>query len=84
VADLLNEAAEVIHQKSVGSGHAEVSEMGDRAANWLEHSADYVREIEPQRLRADLEDKVRRNPGRSLMIAGIVGLVLGSVFRRRR
>ena len=83
VADLLNEAAEAIHQKSAGAGHSEISELGERAVNWLEHSADYVREIEPQRLRSELEDKIRRNPGRSLIIAGIVGLVVGSVLRRR-
>src|SRR5262245_21425362 len=83
VADLLTEAAGVIHQKSAVTGHAELSDLGGRAANWLEHSAVYVREIEAQRLRSDIEDKVRRNPGRSLIIAGVIGLVIGSVIRRR-
>jgi ElaB/YqjD/DUF883 family membrane-anchored ribosome-binding protein len=83
MADLLNQAAGVIHQKSAGSGNADISDLGDRAAHWLEHSAGYVREVEPQRLRSDIEDKVRRNPGRSLVIAGVIGLVLGSVIRRR-
>jgi len=83
VADLLTEAAGVIHQKSAVIGHAEISDLGDRAADWLEHSADYVRELEAQRLRSDIEDKVRRNPGRSLIIAGVIGLVIGRVIRRR-
>ncbi len=83
VADFLYEAAEVIHHKSLGTGSSEISNFGDRAANWLEHSAGYVREMEPQQLKADFEDKVRRHPGRSLIIAGVVGLVIGSVIRRR-
>lgn len=83
VADLMNEAADAIHHKSAHSGRSEISELGDRAAHWLEHSAGYVREVEPQRLRSDLEEKVRRNPGRSLIIAGVVGLVVGRVLRRR-
>jgi ElaB/YqjD/DUF883 family membrane-anchored ribosome-binding protein len=83
VADLLVEAAGVIHQKSAVTGHAELSDLGGRAAKWLEHSADYVREMEAQRLKSDIEDKVRRNPGRSLIIAGVIGLVIGSVIRRR-
>jgi hypothetical protein len=83
VADLLSEAADAIHEKSAGIGHSDISNLGDRAAGWLEHSAGYVREMEPQRLKSDIEDKVRRNPGRSLIIAGVVGLVLGRVLRRR-
>lgn len=83
VADFLTDAAEVIHQKSAGSGQAELMDLGGRAAGWLEHSAGYVREVEPQRLRSDIEDKVRRNPGRSLVIAGVIGLVIGRVIRRR-
>jgi ElaB/YqjD/DUF883 family membrane-anchored ribosome-binding protein len=83
VADLLNQAAGLIHQKSAVSGNADISDLGGRAAHWLEHSAGYVREVEPQRLRTDIEDTVRRNPGRSLVIAGVIGLVIGSVIRRR-
>jgi hypothetical protein len=83
VANLLSEAADAIHDKSAEIGHPDISNLGDRAVSWLEHSADYVREMEPQQLKSDIEDKIRRNPGRSLIIAGVVGLVLGSVLRRR-
>jgi ElaB/YqjD/DUF883 family membrane-anchored ribosome-binding protein len=83
VANLLSEAAEAIHIKSAGAGGSDISNLGDRAANWLEHSAGYVRDMEPQQLRSDIEDTIRRNPGRSLIIAGVIGLVLGSMLRRR-
>jgi ElaB/YqjD/DUF883 family membrane-anchored ribosome-binding protein len=83
-ADKLQAAAQTLHQKADRSGQsAEASSMGHRAANWLERSADYVNEMEPQRLKSDIESQVRRNPGRSLLIAGIVGLALGGLLRRR-
>lgn len=83
-ADKLQSAAQTLHQKADRSGQpTEVSAMGHRAADWLERSADYVSEMEPQRLKSDIEDRVRRNPGRSLLIAGIVGLALGGLLRRR-
>ena len=71
-------------QKADRSGQpTEVSALGHRAADWLERSADYLSEMEPQRLKSDIENQVRRNPGRSLLIAGIVGLALGGLLRRR-
>jgi ElaB/YqjD/DUF883 family membrane-anchored ribosome-binding protein len=84
VADKLQSAAQTLHQKADRSGQSpEVTALGHRAAGWLERSASYVNEMEPQRLRSDLENQVRRNPGRSLLIAGIVGLALGGLLRRR-
>ena len=83
-ADKLQAAAQTLHQKADRSGQpSEVSALGHRAADWLGRSADYVSEMEPQRLKSDIEDRVRRNPGRSLLIAGIVGLALGGLLRRR-
>ncbi|HKQ79997.1 MAG TPA: hypothetical protein VJ810_40270 [Blastocatellia bacterium] len=84
VADKLQSAAQTLHQKADRSGQSpEVTAFGHRAAGWLERSASYVNEMEPQRLRSDIENQVRRNPGRSLLIAGIVGLALGGLLRRR-
>jgi ElaB/YqjD/DUF883 family membrane-anchored ribosome-binding protein len=83
-ADKLQAAAQTLHQKADRSGQSpEITAFGHRAAGWLERSADYVNEMEPQRLKSDLENQVRRNPGRSLLIAGIVGLALGGLLRRR-
>ncbi|HEU0179542.1 MAG TPA: hypothetical protein VFV58_35360 [Blastocatellia bacterium] len=83
-ADKLQAAAQTLHQKADRSGQpTEISALGHRTADWLERSADYVSEMEPQRLKSDIESQVRRNPGRSLLIAGIVGLALGGLLRRR-
>ena len=84
VAEKLQSAAQTLHQKTDGSDQQnEFANFGKRAANWLEQSADYVNQIEPTKVRNDIETQVRRNPGRSLLIAGAVGLVLGGLFRRR-
>ncbi|MCI0423129.1 MAG: hypothetical protein L0312_28545 [Acidobacteria bacterium] len=84
VADKLQAAAQTLHQKAARSGQQDdPSHLGHRAADWLERSAGYVNEMEPERLKSDIENQVRRNPGRSLLIAGAVGLVLGSLLRRR-
>jgi ElaB/YqjD/DUF883 family membrane-anchored ribosome-binding protein len=84
VADKLQAAAQTLHAKADRPGQqAELTAYGHRAADWLERSADYVNEIEPQRIKSDLENQVRRNPGRSLLVAGIVGLALGGLLRRR-
>lgn len=83
-ADKLQTAAKTLHEKADRSGQpAEITALGHRAADWLERSADYVSEVEPRRLRSDIEERVRRNPGRSLLIAGIVGMALGGLLRRR-
>jgi hypothetical protein len=84
VANRMSRAAQILHDQSSRTGsESELSNLGNRAAEWLDRSAGYVKEAEPQRLKSDIETQVRRHPGRSLLIAGAVGLVLGSIFRRR-
>jgi ElaB/YqjD/DUF883 family membrane-anchored ribosome-binding protein len=39
--------------------------------------------MEPKKIKADITEQVRRNPGKSLLVAGAVGLILGAIFRRR-
>ncbi|MFN7945413.1 MAG: hypothetical protein U0Z53_08680 [Blastocatellia bacterium] len=83
VADRLHAAAQTLHQKTAGSDQSsDLAGFGSRAADWLDRSADYVSEMEPQRVKTDIENQVRRNPGKSLLIAGVAGLVLGRMLRR--
>ena len=85
VADKLHTAANTIHERAGqrGEQNRAIADYGHQAADWLDRSADYVREIDPQRIKADVENQVRRNPGRSLLIAGAAGLILGALLRRR-
>jgi ElaB/YqjD/DUF883 family membrane-anchored ribosome-binding protein len=39
--------------------------------------------MDPQKIKTDIQDQMRRNPGRSLLIAGAAGLILGALLRRR-
>ena len=84
VAQKLSNAADALHQQTARVERpSELSRFGEQAAGWLERSADYVNEMEPQRLKDDLAMQVRRNPGRSLLIVGAAGLILGKLLRRR-
>jgi ElaB/YqjD/DUF883 family membrane-anchored ribosome-binding protein len=86
VADKLHTAASTLREKAGGQrgGHDSViAGYGQRAADWLDRSADYARTTDPQQVKADLENQVRHYPGRSLLIAGAAGLILGALFRRR-
>lgn len=85
IADKLRSAAGALHEKTAQAGDQSqgVSQYGRQAADWLDRSADYVQEFNPQQLKSNVEEQVRRNPGRSLLIAGAAGLVLGALLRRR-
>ena len=85
VAEKLRAASGTISQKSseMAGGNQNVSNYGRQAATWLGRSADYIEDFEPRQLRNDIENQVRQNPGRSLLIAGAAGLVIGAILRRR-
>jgi ElaB/YqjD/DUF883 family membrane-anchored ribosome-binding protein len=84
VADQLKSAAASIEEKATsGQAPRQLAEYGQKAADWLDSSGDYVRNIDPNQVKLDIENKVRKNPGRSLLIAGAAGLFLGILVRRR-
>ena len=76
VADKLNDAADALRQKTGQTGYA------GQASDWLTNAADYVRDVDPAQLKSSVQEQVRSNPGRSLLIAAGVGLALGIVLRR--
>jgi ElaB/YqjD/DUF883 family membrane-anchored ribosome-binding protein len=80
VADKLNDAADALRQKtgqnSAAGGYA------SQASDWLSNAADYVRTAEPEQIKSNIQQQVRSNPGRSLLIAGAAGLALGILLRR--
>lgn len=83
VADKLRSAAAAVSAKVGTQTHTDSQSFQEQAADWLVRSADYVDEFDPQRAKEDLSQTVRRHPGRSLLIAGAVGLVFGALMRRR-
>jgi len=60
-----------------------LTRLGSETANGLDKVASYVRDADAQKFRRDIEDTIRTNPGRSLIVAGVAGLLLGSLLRRR-
>lgn len=84
VADKLHAVAQTIFRKVNNPGtNPEVASYGREASAVLEQSADYIRDFDYDKAAVAVQDYVRKNPGRSLLIAGLGGLVLGAIFRRR-
>jgi len=84
VSDSLRTAATAIHDRLEEAGEqSHLTQYGQQASRWLNASADYVRDADLQKVRSDVQEQVRRNPGRSLLIAAAAGLIIGSLFRRR-
>ena len=83
IADKLHEAAEALDKKaSDKDAHSGVAQYGKQASEWLDQSAEYVRQFGYDQTDAKIREYVRQSPGRSLLIAGTVGLIIGGILRR--
>lgn len=82
VANKLHAAASTIQQKAGQNQESPVAGYAGQAAGWLDDAAEYVREVDPQKVKSDIQHQVRSNPGRSLLVAGAAGLLLGILLRR--
>src|SRR6478752_4838912 len=58
-----------------------VLETSDRVATGMERSANWLRNANVTSFQQGLERQVRDNPGRTLLIAGAIGYLLGRVFK---
>jgi ElaB/YqjD/DUF883 family membrane-anchored ribosome-binding protein len=58
-----------------------VMETSDRVATGMERSADWLRNANVTSFQQGLERQVRENPGRTLLIAGAIGYLLGRAFK---
>jgi ElaB/YqjD/DUF883 family membrane-anchored ribosome-binding protein len=85
ISEKLHGAAQALREKSqsFSGNNQEVAQYGNQAAEWLNRSANYIEEINPQQLKSDIGNQVRQNPGRSLLVAAGIGLVVGALLRRR-
>jgi ElaB/YqjD/DUF883 family membrane-anchored ribosome-binding protein len=85
VGQSLESAAGALRNRSKDSldQNSKIARFGSETANGLDRVASYVREADAQKVRRDFEQTVRTNPGRSLIVAGVAGLLIGSLLRRR-
>jgi ElaB/YqjD/DUF883 family membrane-anchored ribosome-binding protein len=84
-AQALHAAADLLRHRAEGASgqFSALTSYGQQASDFLARSARFVDEMDLDRVQRRIEDAVRRNPGRSLVIAGTIGLVLGATLRRR-
>jgi ElaB/YqjD/DUF883 family membrane-anchored ribosome-binding protein len=84
IADKIHKAAEVLGEKATNpDAHYGMAQYGKQASEWLDQSADYVRQFDYAQAETSIREYVGKRPGRSLLIAGGVGLIIGAVLRRR-
>jgi hypothetical protein len=94
LADKLEAGAERIRQKSSRPGEVvgenvsaetrgNLQNVGQRVATGMENTADWIRNADMASMRSGIENQVRTNPGRTLLVALGVGYVLGRALRGR-
>jgi ElaB/YqjD/DUF883 family membrane-anchored ribosome-binding protein len=85
IADKLHDVAEALGQKAADQdAQSGIAQYGKQASEWLGQSAEYVRRFDyHEQVDAGVRKYVGRSPGRSLLIAGAVGLIIGAILRRR-
>jgi len=84
IAEMLHTVAEGIGEKAAEQdGQSGIARCGEQAAAWLDQSAEYVRQFDYEHADDSVREYVGQNPGRNLLIAGGVGLIIGAVLRRK-
>ena len=83
--DNLNSAADALRKRSAqpGAENEGLAGFERKAADWLNRSADYLNDLNADKFKADVRNQVHEHPGRTLLIAGAAGLLLGTILRRR-
>ena len=77
----LDKAAATLHGRAESlPGVDKVSSLAHSAADKLSATAGYFREHDVDRIKEDLKTLVRNNPGPSLLVAGVIGFLLGRAF----
>jgi ElaB/YqjD/DUF883 family membrane-anchored ribosome-binding protein len=81
-ADGLASAAEKLHERADKlPGGEKVQGLAHGTANKLEATADYLREHDTQAMVDGVMQFVRRNPGKSLAVAAVVGYMAARAMR---
>ena len=84
IADKLHNVAVALGGKAADQdAQSGATHYGKHASELLDQSAEYVRQFDYEQVDARVREYVRKSPGRSLLIAGAVGLIIGAILRRR-
>ncbi len=84
IADKLHSVAEGLGKHGADQdGESTIEKYRNQASEWLDQSAEYVRKFDYKEADAGIREYVKQSPGRSLFIAGAVGLIIGAILRRR-
>ena len=84
IADQLHSVAETLGENRADQdGESVLAKYRIQASEWLDHSAEYVRTFDYKQADGSIREYVNQSPGRSLLIAGGVGLIVGAILRRR-
>ena len=84
-AQAIHAVADLVRNRAEGASgqFSALTGYGRQASDYLARSARFVEDLDVERVQRQIEDAVRRNPARSLVIAGTIGLLLGATLRRR-
>jgi ElaB/YqjD/DUF883 family membrane-anchored ribosome-binding protein len=84
IADKIHYVAKALSEKAADQdAQSGIAQCGKQASGWLDQSAEYVRQFDYEQANTRVREYVRQSPGRSLVIAGGVGLIIGAILRRR-
>lgn len=84
IADQLHYVAEALGERETDPDEPSgMAPYKNQVSEWLDQSAEYVRQFDYERADARIREYVVQSPGRSLLIAGGVGLIIGAILRRK-
>ena len=84
IADTLHNAAGALGAKAAEiDSEPGLARFGKLASERFNQSAEYVRQFDCKPADVIIRKIIRQSPGRSLLIAGALGLLVGAVVRRR-
>jgi hypothetical protein len=83
VSDKLRAAARAMTHEADHPNDSPAPPVFLEAADWVNRGADYIESIDLERLDRDIQARVRRSPGPTLLVAAGVGFFLGVLLRRR-
>ena len=90
LADKLESGADKLRKRStdtdkldeaIATTKVKVADASERVASGMEQSAEWLRSANMKSFQQGLERQVKENPGRTLLIAGAIGYLLGRAFK---